>query len=141
MGRNVWGGVIAIASCLGVVLGCSNSAIKTHPVNGKIEVKGGDVALLTGSSIELKSSTDENLRPMGNIDASGNFSVKTIYQGEVVQGAPEGQYQARIILADPTDDGVPKRKGDPIHRRFLDFSGSGIKFTVPSSDYDVSLSK
>jgi len=141
MQRTFCGSGASLAAGLALLVGCSSPAIKTYPVSGKIEVKGGDVAQLTGSSLELKSDADENLRPMGNIDAAGNFTVKTIYQGEIVPGAPEGQYTGRIILADPTDEGVPPRKGDPIHRRYLDFRSAGIKFSVPTGDYKVSLSK
>ena len=44
---------------------------------------------------------DENLRPMGNIDSTGKFKVKTLYKGQIFEGAPEGKYKARIILGDP----------------------------------------
>ena len=54
--------------------------------------------------MELQHETDEALRPSGNIDAAGNFLVKTTYKGEVLEGAPEGRYKARIVLADSSDD-------------------------------------
>lgn len=136
------GSGVGVAWCCLLLIGCGpKAAIKTYPVSGKIEVKGGDVAILTASSIELKHDTDETLRPIGNIDATGNFSIKTQYKGEILDGAPEGQYKARIVLADPKDDGVPKRKGDPVHRRFLEFASSGVSLKVPSGDYNVSLAK
>jgi hypothetical protein len=53
----------------------------------------------------------------------------------------ERKYKARIVLADQSDEGVPKRKGNPIHPRFLNFATSGLTFTVPSGDLTVSLSK
>jgi hypothetical protein len=133
----------AIVAALSLVLlsGCSSQSIKTHPVSGKVEIKDGDAALLVGSGVELKHESDETLRPMGNIDASGNFIVKTIHQGEILEGAPEGKYKARIILADESDEGVPKRKGNPFHPRYLDFEKSGLSFTVPSGEYNVSLAQ
>jgi hypothetical protein len=131
------GALCAIAFFLA---GCSSQKIKTHPVTGKVELAGGDVAILTGSSIEFKSETDETLRATGNLDGSGNFSLKTLHQGNIVPGAPEGKYKARIILGDESDEGVPKRKGNPVHRRFFDFDSSGLTFTVPSPDYTVKLS-
>jgi hypothetical protein len=125
-----------------VCVGCSSqSAIKTHPVVGKVEIKDGDVAILTGSAVELQHETDENLRPSGNIDATGRFVVKTLYKGEYLEGAPEGKYKARIILGDPSDEGVPKRKGDPIHKRYLDFTASKLSMSVPGGDYNVSVAK
>jgi hypothetical protein len=135
------GGLAALFLVSLLFAGCSGQAGKTHPVSGKVEVKDGDVAMLTGSSVQLVQDADESIRPYGNIDASGNFTVKTLYQGNIVQGAPEGKYKARIMLADESDEGVPKRKGNPIHPRYLDFQASGLSFTVPSSDYTVSLSR
>lgn len=121
--------------------GCSSQAVKTHPVSGKVEIKDGDVSILTKSSVQLQSESDEFVLPSGNIDASGQFVVKTIYQGKMLPGAPAGKYKARIILADESDEGVPKRKGNPIHPRFLEFRTSGLSITVPSSEYTISLSR
>jgi len=58
-----------------------------------------------------------------------------------LEGAPEGKYKARINLADPSDEGVPKRKGDPINKKYYDFSASKLTVTVPGGEYNVSLSK
>lgn len=135
----------ALAFGIGVVIsvgGCGGgSPIKTHPVVGKVELKDGDVAILTGSAVELKSEADENLRPFGNIDATGKFVVKTLYQGNQIEGAPEGKYKARIILGDQSDEGVPKRKGDPFHKKYLEFATSGLSLTVPGGDYTVTVAK
>jgi len=127
--------IISIAGCSG------GSSIKTHPVVGKVEIKDGDAAILTGSAVELQSEKDENLRPFGNIDSTGKFVVKTLYRGQLVDGAPEGKYKARINLADPSDEGVPKRKGDPINKKYYDFTASKLTLTVPSGDYNLPLSK
>ena len=132
---------LGAALSLVVLSGCSSPGLKTHPVSGKIELKDGDVALLTGSSVEFLHETDEMVRPSANIDGSGAFSVKTLHRGEIVEGAPEGNYKARIILADQSDDGVPKRPANLVHPRYFDFEKSGLRYTVPSSDYKVSPSK
>jgi len=135
----------ALVCGIGVVIsvsGCGGgSPIKTRPVVGKVELKDGDIAILTSSSVELKSDADENLRPYGNIDATGKFVLKTLYQGQIVDGAPEGTYKVRIILADQSDEGVPKRKGDPFHKKYLEFATSGLSLTVPSGDYAVTVAK
>jgi predicted small lipoprotein YifL len=139
----------AVLSALaGVILstfslaGCgSKSPIKTHPVVGKVEIKDGDTAILAGSAVELQHEKDEDLRPTGNIDSTGKFVVKTLYKGKIIEGAPEGKYKARIILGDPSDEGVPKRKGDPIHKKYYDFTASKLTITVPGGDYNVTLSK
>ena len=134
------GGAVATALSLFLLVGCSGESVKTHPVVGKVEIVGGDVSVLTGSGVEFRHETDETLRPSGNIDSAGNFTVKTLHQGKIVMGAPEGKYKARIILGDESDEGVPKRKGNPIHKRFLEFNTSGLSFTVPSGEYAVKLS-
>ena len=70
--------------------GCSASKIKTHPVAGKVELSGGDVALLKGSSIELMQDADPTIRASGPLDNAGRFQVKTFHSGEFVSGAPAG---------------------------------------------------
>src|SRR5437868_1622599 len=121
---------VALASCqcilLAALLGCGSKSVKTRPVKGRVEIKDGDVSLLAGSHVELMAESDPLLRPNGKIDSSGAFAVETLYQGKIVAGAPEGTYKARIILADESDAGIPKRKGNPIHQRFLDFAASGL---------------
>src|SRR5438445_6712984 len=138
-------GWVALASgqCLVFVAlsGCASSAVKTYPVKGKVEIKDGDVTLLTGSHVELMNESDPDIRPGGKIEPGGGFAVQTLHQGKIVPGAPDGKYKVRIILGDESDAGVPKRKGDPIHKRFLDFETSGLSFTVPSGDYTVAVSK
>jgi len=133
----------AVASALSLLffIGCSSPGIKTHPISGKVEVKDGDVAMLTGSTVQLVHVDDETIRPYGNLDGSGKFTVKTLYKGDVLQGAPAGNYKARISLADESDEGVPKRPPNLLHPRFLDFDKSGLTFTVPSGDYTVGISR
>jgi hypothetical protein len=135
--------VMAMLSALWLAsqAGCGGAKVKTHPVQGKVELKGGDVAILQGSHVELLAQEGEaEKRASGVIAADGTFSLKTLHEGEVVAGAPEGQYKARIILGDESDENVPKRKGNPVHRRFLDFETSGLSVTVPAGDYTISLS-
>jgi hypothetical protein len=126
---------------LAVLTGCSGGGAKTYRVQGKVELKDGDVELLRGSHIEFKHDSDELLRPSGKIAAGGGFTVETLHQGKVLSGAPEGKYKARIILGDQSDEGVPKRQGNPIHPRFLDFETSGLSVTVPSGNLIVPLSR
>jgi len=131
----------ALTLVLIATAGCSSGGIKTYPVRGKVEVKDGDIALLTGSHVAFKHETDEMLRPSGKIASGGSFTVETLHQGKILHGAPAGKYTARIILGDESDEGVPKRKGNPVHRRFFDFATSGLSITVPSGDVTISLSQ
>jgi hypothetical protein len=110
-------------------------------VNGKVELQGGDVSLLQGSHVVLipDAEPDNFLRPDGAINADGMFSLQTLIEGELVNGAPEGKYKVRIGLADESDEGIPKRPPNLVHRRFLDFTTSGLTLTVPSENYTVVL--
>jgi len=136
--RRVW----ACCQCLlaAALVGCGSSSVKTYPVKGKVEVKDGDVSLLTSSHVELTQESNPDIRPNGKIEPGGGFSVQTQHQGKIVSGAPEGKYKVRIVLADASDEGVPKRKGDPIHKRFFDFETSGLSITVPSGNYTIAVS-
>jgi hypothetical protein len=135
--RAIASGMVAVV----VLSGCSSGGPKTHAVRGKVEIKDGDVVILTGSNLEMMLETDETMRANGRIDSDGSFEVQTQHEGKILAGAPEGKYRVRIILGDESDEGVPKRKGNPIHPRYFSFETSGLSFTVPAGDYTVSLSK
>ena len=123
-------------------VGCGGAKVKTHPVQGKVTIQDGDVAILTGSHVELMAQDGAaEKRSSGVIAADGSFVLKTLYEGEVVAGAPEGEYKARIILGDPSDENVPKRQGNPVHPRYMQFETSGLAMKVPSGEYNLSLSK
>jgi len=132
-------GLVALACA--IVMGCSGGNVKPYPLRGKVAVTDGDVDQLTGSHVEFKHETDELLRPTGKIAAGGGFAAQTLHSGKIVPGAPEGKYKARIVLADEGDSGVPKRKGNPVHKRFLDFETSGLSYTVPTGEITVSVSR
>lgn len=133
---------MSLVGCFLILAGCSSAKIKTHPVQGKVTIQDGDVAILTGSHVELLAPDGAaEKRASGVIAADGTFVLKTLYEGEVVAGAPEGEYKARIILGDPSDENVPKRSGNPVHQRYLQFETSGLAMKVPSGEYSLSLSK
>jgi hypothetical protein len=133
---------IAAVLTLFLLTGCpSGSSIKTHPVQGKVALDGGDIGLLTGSHVELRHATDDTLRPSGKIAPGGSYSVETLYQGQILPGAPEGKYKVRISLADESDDGIPKRPPNLFHKRYLDFNTSGLSIDVPNGDVPVQLSR
>ena len=97
-------------------------------------VAGGDVKLLTNSFVECMLESDPLVRASGKITPDGKFTLETLHEGQVLKGAREGAYKARIVMADEDDEGVPKNRGkNPIHRRFFDFQTSGLSITVPAS--------
>jgi hypothetical protein len=135
-----WGAVLLIWAALSIT-GCSRGP-GIQPVRGTVKVTDGDVALLVGSHVEFAQEADPLVRASGKIESGGGFAMETLHQGKVLAGVPAGTYKARIILADESDEGIPKRGGrSPIHKRFLDFETSKLSFQVPGGDYAVTLSK
>jgi hypothetical protein len=132
-----------------VLAGCGGA--RTHGVQGKVVVEGGDVAKLAQSTIEAQLESDPAVRASGEIQPDGSFELTTLKDGQVLDGAVEGTYTARIILADhqpegsdEDDDEAPaprrKKKGPklPVSQKYLDFKTSGWSFKVPT-DGSVTL--
>lgn len=138
-----WRGLcVALVALAAVwISGCSGRKIKTYPVAGKVALSDGDVSQLAGSLVEIRQEADPLLRASGPIAADGSFNLETLFEGVILKGAPEGKYQARIVLGDESDEGAPKRKGKPVHRRFMDFETSQLSFQVPGGDYSLTLSR
>ena len=119
--------IMAVSS----VTGCA-SEVRTHPVAGKIEVSGAAVTALAGSHFEIARVGDRNVRASGEIQADGSFQLQTNHAGVILDGAFEGQYQARIILTDESRD-ARRRAAAAIAPRYLDFATSGLTVQVPGA--------
>jgi tetratricopeptide (TPR) repeat protein len=111
---------------------------KSQGEYGKVVLTDGDVTQLADSYVELALATDPDLRASGTIAPDGSFWLQTQYKGQLHKGAPEGTYQARIILGDESEQARPKRRSPPVHARFLDFKKSGLTVQVPTGG-DVTL--
>ena len=105
---------------------------KTHAVSGRVDLPDGDVAALAGSSVEVTSPSDPNLRATGEIQTDGRFILTTLDEGKVLKGVKPGEYQVRII---PNDEDAPNRKkaNKAIPKRFQKFESSPWKLNVPAS--------
>lgn len=131
---------LTLVGCLGLA-GCGPSGPKMHPVEGRVLVSDGEVRLLAGSYVELLAEEQPEVRASGRIDEQGAFQVQMLRDGKVQPGVVEGNYRVRVILGDEGDEGVPPRRGSPVHPRFFSFDSSGLKLTVPSEDYTLRLSR
>jgi hypothetical protein len=112
------------------VLGCSpEHKLKTYPVKGKVVLKQGDIQRLAEGYVELRSIGEPKVIAMGEIKPDGSFELGSQVAGKDYVGAPEGDYQARIIL--PTEGGGQPRSSSPIVApRFLALDKSELKYTV-----------
>jgi hypothetical protein len=115
-----------------LVLGCGPGRKPVHPVQGKVLVQGQPAAraLVTFHPVDAAADT-EVLRPVGQADEQGNFTLTTYRQGD---GAPAGEYRVTVqwLLATPvnqqtrdeyvTVNYLPARYGQP--------ASSGLAATV-----------
>jgi hypothetical protein len=120
-----------------LVLGCDLSAPPTYAVRGKVQLAGGDVKQLAGAHVEAVLASDLRVLASGEIQEDGSFALGTIFAGQVLDGAQEGEYQVRIVLSDE-DRGSRRRKGRVLAPRFAQFKSSGLFFDVPPNG-DVTL--
>ena len=122
--------LVALVGLAGTA-GCGSGGPKTYPVRGKVDLAGADVAVLAGSTIEAAQDKDPTVRASGTIDPGGRFTLQTLHAGVLRTGAPEGRYQARVILGD--DDREALRKAAQVlDPRFLQFQTAGLTFQVPA---------
>ncbi len=88
--------VIVLSALAGV--GCrrpGQPAPKTYPVTGEVVSKGG--RRLVGGMVEFRSKADPELSATGMIEPAKTFSLITLYKGERLVGAVEGQYEVTVI--------------------------------------------
>lgn len=126
------GPAILAALFLVSLVGC-NDAPRTYPTKGKVVLPKGDVRKLAGCLIECKLEGEDQAISFGNIEEDGTFHLKTLHKGQHLEGAPEGDYQARIVS--DRDDG----QGQLLDPRLQAFDSSGLSFRVPS-ETDLTLS-
>jgi hypothetical protein len=112
--------------------GCTRPGAKTYPVKGQLEVTGGDLKALAGHTVEVALVSDPQVRAAGQIQDDGSFTLETLQQGAILNGAAEGTYKARIVLA---DDDIAARNlaAKSLHPRYLQFDKSGLSLEVPAA--------
>ncbi len=130
--RTTSGRIAVVAAAALALAGCGHDGPKTYTVRGKFVLADGDVKQLADSYIECVPESDGNVRADGTIGPDGSFELQILHKGQVVTGAPEGTYQARIILSDEYETAGPKRRPPPIHPRFLNPKTSGLTLKVPT---------
>ncbi len=121
---------LALVALAGLV-GCGPGGPRTYPVNGTVELAGGEVSALAGHHIEAVLDGDPAVRAAGVIAPDGSFVLETLDAGLVLQGAREGRYKARLLPAEEDADGRKLRK-PPVAAKYLRFETSGLSFEVPA---------
>jgi hypothetical protein len=122
-----------VAFAAAVTAGCGGP--KTYPVKGKVEFKGGDVKMLAGWRVGLRSVSDPETSASGTIEEDGSFEVGTVVNDKLRPGVQEGTYRVRVEPPDMQEEG-----SDPsplIDARFQNFDKSGLEFTVTRGENDL----
>lgn len=114
------------------IAGCGPSGPKTYPVSGKLDLPGGDVSPLAGSTVEIASAADPQVRAAGEIMPDGRFELETLHAGQMRSGALQGEYKARIVLADD-DRATRQRAAKAVAKKYLSFETSGLTVSVPAA--------
>lgn len=123
--------VVAVLA-LFVVAGCGSDGPKMHPVRGRVELAGGNVADLAGAGVEAALDSDPTVRASGVIAEDGSFRLETLHAGVIRRGAQEGNYKARIVPGDDEDKQARKRVRQALPEKYRQFQTSGLTFQVPT---------
>jgi len=118
-----------LAAVTGILLlsSCKDNRFKpVYPVTGKIFYEGKPAAGATVALQPLSDEIDPLVRPMGEVDEEGKFTVSTYKTGD---GAPAGKYAVRVIWLPKGYDG-PVERGNKLPARYADVSTSGLGVEV-----------
>jgi len=126
-----------LALVLIALSGCDGRP-KTYAVKGKLAFENEKIKLLAGSALVCQQQQEPYLQAQGEVQEDGSFKLQTLWNGEILPGAPAGTYRAWLHLS--TENGSTERqlRAIGIDRRYLDGKASVLMFTVPSKE-DVFL--
>ncbi len=129
---NVWP-LVLFAS---IAIGCNSSEFK--PLRGKVLLPSEIDFQFADDVIELRSKSNPQQLAFGEIQADGSFEVQSLKQGEIVNGARPGSYEARFVIAD--DDYSHKKLASRlISKRYLRFESSGLTVDIPNDGVVLQL--
>ncbi len=129
-------------SPLGLILvamiGCGPRTLS--PVDGKVLFEPGIDFQFAGDTLEIRSENSPSDVGYGEIKPDGSFTIESLRDGEIVNGAPPGSYRARIVIADDDyDHKAAALKAVP--KKYLSFETSGFSLDAPSRGVTLTISK
>lgn len=126
------GAVAAVVASLWWLAGCGEAGPKTHRVNGRVELAGGNAGDLAGATVEAALESNTTTRASGVIQPDGTFKLETLHNGVILKGAMEGKYQVRILNSDDDDVGNKKARRAALNKKYTKFDTAGLSFEVPA---------
>lgn len=126
---------VAVAACLVLCLGCGGgSGLDTHPVSGKVTIKGGEP--VKKGIVQFSNGTYTSI---GGIETDGSYTMSSAGEDD---GVPPGTYKVVVLntnLPDIKDDGSMVEIPPVIDARYESPDNSGLTVTVPGDNYDLEL--
>lgn len=123
--------ILMLPVVLGLAAGCSDSRQPVFPVQGSVVFSGKPP---TGAQVVFhpvgKSGIDA-VRPSGQVDAEGKFSLTTFKAGD---GAPAGDYEVTV------EQWVSKNDNPAVNMlpaRYLLTRTSGLRATVAAAENEI----
>ncbi len=97
--RNRLRGLLAAITLAATASGGCGPGVKTFPVKGKVVFKGGKP--VTDGRVQFQSTTDPQLKALGEIGSDGSFTLSTYVDGKVAPGAAPGPHKVTVELERP----------------------------------------
>lgn len=121
------------------LIGCGDSQLATHKVEGKIQFAGGGVPRF--GSVEFYHP-EKKINARGKIESDGTFTVSTYEDGD---GAIEGDHQITVNqivtnhLAASAKIEIQHDHGKTAAAKYRDYRTSGLKCTIVKGTNKVEL--
>ena len=117
-----------------LLAGCRDAPRETHPVTGKLTIRGKPAEAADLRFYEISGQAAEMARPYARTDEHGRFTVSTYGMHD---GAPAGEYQVSVSWKGPLRGISPDQRDAMPERlppRYGDAAASGIQVRVTPGD-------
>jgi hypothetical protein len=117
-----------------LLAGCRDAPSTTHPVTGRLTIRGQPAAEADLRFYEISGKAAGMARPYARTDENGQFTASTYGMRD---GAPAGEYQVSVSWKGPLR-GIPPDQRDAMPEllppRYADPATSGIRVRVAPGD-------
>lgn len=133
-----WQGSQWLLALVAMLTGCGPAAQPS--ATGRVVLNPASVVDLAGDTVELRSQENPLQVAFGQIQPDGSFKIESLIDGKVVNGAPAGTYQARLVISSD-DYAHMKAAAKAIPKKFFNFDTSTLLVEVPNQDIQLNITK